>query len=135
MSASYRIASIAGDGIGPEIVDISRAVLDGVAAQEGFKLLWEGHDWGSDVYHRVGRRMPESGLDDLAETDAIFFGAVGDPAPSDALTLWGLLTSIRREFDQYVNLRPVRFVPGIRTPLHNAEGIDMMIVRENSEGE
>lgn len=135
MSASYRIASIPGDGIGPEIVDISRAVLDGVAAQEGFKLLWEEHDWGSDFYHKYGKMMPESGLDDLAQTDAIFFGAVGDPALSDALTLWGLLIPIRREFDQYVNLRPVRFVPGIRTPLHNAEGIDMMIVRENSEGE
>lgn len=134
-NASYRIASIPGDGIGPEVVAVSRAVLDGVAGQEGFKISWEEHDWGSAFYRRYGSMMPEDGLDQLADTDAIFFGAVGDPELSDALTLWGLLIPIRREFDQYVNLRPARYVPGMRTPLRQAEGIDILIVRENSEGE
>jgi len=135
MNASYRIASIPGDGIGPEVVAVSRAVLDGVAQQEGFGLDWEEHDWGSAFYRRYGSMMPEDGLAQLADTDAIFFGAVGDPGLSDALTLWGLLIPIRREFDQYVNLRPARYVPGMRTPLRQAEAVDLLIVRENSEGE
>lgn len=135
MSASYTIASIPGDGIGPEVVAVSRTVLDGVAAQEGFSLEWQEHPWGSDFYHRYGTMMPATGLDELASGDAIFFGAVGDPSLSDALTLWGLLIPIRREFDQYVNLRPARYLPGIRTPLRNAQAIDLLIVRENSEGE
>ena len=135
MGSTYRIASIPGDGIGPEVVAVSRAVLDAVARQEGFGLDWEEHDWGSDFYRRHGVMMPGDGLAALAGTDAIFFGAVGDPELSDALTLWGLLIPIRREFDQYINLRPVRYVPGIRTPLQSAEGIDLLIVRENSEGE
>ncbi len=131
----YRIASIPGDGIGPEVVDVSRVVLDGVSRQEGFSIDWEEHPWGSAFYRTTGEMMPGDGLDLLGGTDAIFFGAVGDPGLSDALTLWGLLIPIRREFDQYINLRPVRYVPGLRTPLHNAAGIDLMIVRENSEGE
>jgi tartrate dehydrogenase/decarboxylase/D-malate dehydrogenase len=135
VGSTYRIASIPGDGIGPEVVDVSRTVLDAVAKQEGFTLDWEEHPWGSDFYRKHGVMMPESGLAELSTTDAIFFGAVGDPELSDALTLWGLLIPIRREFDQYINLRPVRFVPGLRTPLQQAEGIDMLIVRENSEGE
>lgn len=133
--AEYSIASIAGDGIGPEVVSVARAVTDVVAAQEGFGIEWQDHDWGSDFYRKHGQMMPDSGLDELASTDAIFFGAVGDPELSDALTLWGLLIPIRREFDQYVNLRPVRHVAGLRSPLTNADGIDLMIVRENSEGE
>lgn len=131
----YAIASIAGDGIGPEVVAVARVVTDLVAQQEGFAVEWQDHDWGSDFYRRHGLMMPESGLDELAKTDAIFFGAVGDPGLSDALTLWGLLIPIRRAFDQYVNLRPVRHVPGLRSPLVDAAGIDLMIVRENSEGE
>lgn len=135
MGTNYRIASIPGDGIGPEVVDVSRAVLDAVAKQEGFGLDWEEHDWGSDFYRKHGVMMPGDGLELLSRSDAIFFGAVGDPELSDVLTLWGLLIPIRREFDQYINLRPARYVPGIRTPLQNAEGIDLLIVRENSEGE
>jgi tartrate dehydrogenase/decarboxylase/D-malate dehydrogenase len=132
---SYRVASIPGDGIGPEVVSVSRVVLDGVAKQEGFKIGWEEHQWGSNFYRRYGKMMPDDGLQVLSATDAIFFGAVGDPELSDTLTLWGLLIPIRREFDQYVNLRPVRYLPGVKSPLLEAEGIDLMIVRENSEGE
>lgn len=135
LSARYRIASIPGDGIGPEVVAISREVLDGVAAQEGFKLDWEEHPWGSEFYRNYNTMMPGSGLDELKDTDAIFFGAVGDPELSDALTLWGLLIPIRRAFNQYVNLRPARYIPGAQTRLKNAQNIDLMIVRENSEGE
>lgn len=135
MGTNYRIASIPGDGIGPEVVDVSRAVLDVVAKQEGFGLDWEEHEWGSDFYRKHGVMMPSNGLELLGRSDAIFFGAVGDPELSDVLTLWGLLIPIRREFEQYINLRPARYVPGIRTPLRNAEGIDLLIVRENSEGE
>ena len=135
MRRTHRIASIPGDGIGPEVVAVSRAIVDHVASQEGFWVEWQEHEWGSNFYHRFGKMMPDSGIAELASADAIFFGAVGDPSLPDALTLWGLLIPIRREFDQYVNLRPVRFVPGMRTPLHAPEGIDLLIVRENSEGE
>lgn len=135
MSQHYRIASIPGDGIGPEVVDVARVITDTVAKQEGFSIEWRDLPWGSDFYRAHGEMMPKSGLADLGETDAIFFGAVGDPEISDAVTLWGLLIPIRREFDQYVNLRPVRYVPGLRSPLVHPEAIDLMIVRENSEGE
>ncbi len=132
---NYRIATIGGDGIGPEVVDVARTAVDAVARQEGFGIEWEEHDWGSGFYHEHGRMMPEDGLAQIGESDAIFFGAVGEPGLPDALTLWGLLIPMRREFDQYVNLRPARFVPGVRTPLVDAEGIDLLIVRENTEGE
>jgi len=132
---TYHIGCVPGDGIGPEVVSISQTILDGVAAQEGFSLEWQIHNWGSDFYRRYGKMMPEDGLEQLSDTDAIFFGAVGDPDISDIDTLWGLLIPIRREFDQYVNIRPAKYVPGLRTPLQNAEHVDLVIVRENSEGE
>lgn len=135
VNQQYTVASIAGDGIGLEVVEVARAVVDAVAKQENFQVDWQEHEWGSDFYRRHGVMMPESGLEELQAADAIFFGAVGDPEISDVVTLWGLLIPIRRAFDQYVNLRPARFVPGLRAPLTRAEGIDMMIVRENSEGE
>lgn len=135
MSTNYRIANIPGDGIGPEVVRVARTVTDLVARQEGFSVSWQDLDWGSDFYRKYGVMMPDSGIAELAESDAIFFGAVGDPGISDVVTLWGLLIPIRRAFDQYVNLRPVRHVPGLRSPLVAPGGIDLMIVRENSEGE
>lgn len=135
MTRTHRIASIPGDGIGPEVVDVARSAVDLLAQQEGFGIDWIDFDWGSEFYRRYGRMMPESGLDELAETDAIFFGAVGAPDISDAVTLWGLLIPIRREFGQYVNLRPAKHVDGLAGPLKNPDGIDLIIVRENSEGE
>ena len=130
-----RIASIAGDGIGPEIVPVAIEVVDAAAGRHGAVIDWTEFDWGSDRYRRTGAMMPGDGLEQLAEQDAIFFGAVGDPEIPDVTTLWGLLIPMRRGFHQYVNLRPARSVPGVRSPLADAEGIDIVIVRENVEGE
>src|ERR1700743_1593747 len=92
-------------------------------------------DWGSDRYLTHGAMMPEDGLATLAKTDAVFLGAVGHPDIPDTETLWGLLIPIRRGFQQYVNLRPVRTLPGVASPLRTTEPIDFLIVRENNEGE
>lgn len=131
----YSIAVIAGDGIGPEVVPVARRVADTTAAAHNFRLHWTEYDWGSDYYRRHGRMMPPDGLDQLANHDAIFFGAVGAPDIPDDVTLWGLLIPMRRGFHQYVNVRPVRHVPGVPSPLARPEGIDIVIVRENVEGE
>ena len=130
-----RIASIPGDGIGPEIVPPAIEIVEAAAGRHGAAIDWTHFDWGSDRYRRTGAMMPADGLDQLAELDAIFFGAVGDPEIPDVTTLWGLLIPMRRGFQQYVNLRPARSVPGVRSPLADPDGIDIMIVRENVEGE
>lgn len=105
---------IAGDGIGQEVVPAAIRCLDAVSARHGFGIVWRDHDWGSDRYRSDGRMMPADGLDQLADGDAIFLGAVGAPGVPDHVTLWGLLIPIRRAFLQYVNLRPV--AEGTRTP-------------------
>jgi tartrate dehydrogenase/decarboxylase/D-malate dehydrogenase len=130
-----RVAAIPGDGIGPEIVPVAIEVVDAAAGRHGATIQWTEYDWGSDRYRREGAMMPADGLEILGGHDAIFFGAVGDPGISDVETLWGLLIPIRRGFHQYVNLRPARSVPGVPTPLGDGAGIDLMIVRENVEGE
>ena len=126
---------IAGDGIGQEVVPAAIRCLDAVSARHGFGIVWRDHDWGSDRYWSDGRMMPADGLDQLADGDAIFLGAVGAPGVPDHVTLWGLLIPIRRAFLQYVNLRPVRILPGVRSPLADPGGLDVVIVRENVEGE
>ncbi len=126
---------IAGDGIGQEVVPAAIRCLDAVSARHGFGITWRHHDWGSDRYRSDGRMMPADGLDQLADGDAIFLGAVGAPGIPDHVTLWGLLIPIRRAFLQYVNLRPVRMLPGVRSPLTDPGGLDVIIVRENVEGE
>ncbi|MBF8190357.1 tartrate dehydrogenase [Nonomuraea sp. K274] len=131
----HRVAVIAGDGIGQEVVPAAMGCLDLVAARHGVDLDWRHLDWGSDHYREHGRMMPVDGLDILAEHDAIFLGAVGVPDIPDVETLWGLLIPIRRRFEQYVNLRPVRTLPGVRSPLAEAGPIDLVVVRENNEGE
>jgi tartrate dehydrogenase/decarboxylase / D-malate dehydrogenase len=131
----HSIAVIAGDGIGPEVVPIAVTVADSVAAHQGFTVEWTDYPWGSDYYRRHGHMMPADGLRQLARYDAIFFGAVGSPDVPDHQTLWGLLIPIRPGFQQYVNLRPVRHVPGVASPLARPQGIDLVIVRENAEGE
>lgn len=133
----YRIASIPGDGIGKEVLPAACKVLDKVAALHGFALEYSQFDWSCETYLRIGRMMPEDGISRLSDHDAIFLGAVGFPGVPDHVSLWGLLIPIRREFDQYVNLRPVRLLPGIVPLLANkAIGeIDYWIVRENTEGE
>lgn len=134
-ASSSEIAVIAGDGIGLEVVPAAIECLDRIASVHGLSLRWNHLDWGSDYFRAHGRMLPVDGLDTLAEHDAIFLGAVGVPDIADVETLWGLLIPIRRTFDQYVNLRPVKTLPGVRSPLADDRPIDLVIVRENTEGE
>lgn len=132
------LAVIPGDGIGKEVVPAGRKVLDTAAeVHGGFRFRYETFDWSCEYYAKHGRMMPENGLDLLRPYDAIFFGAVGYPGVPDHVSLWGLLLPIRRAFQQYINLRPVKLLPGVRTPLANRgpEDIDFLVVRENNEGE
>lgn len=135
--AGFRIAVIEGDGIGKEVVPAARQVLEAAAKRHGFALAWEAFDWGCDLYERAGHMMPADGLARISGHDAIFLGAIGWPSVPDHVSLWNLLIPIRRQFQQYVNLRPVRLFEGVPCPLAGkAPGsIDFMIVRENNEGE
>ncbi len=128
---------IAGDGIGKEVIPEGMRVLDAAAAKHGFSFEWTNFDWSCETWHKTGRMMPEDGIARLAEFDSIFLGAVGFPGVPDHISLWGLLIPIRRAFDQYVNLRPCRLMPGVETPLagRTAADIDFWVVRENTEGE
>jgi tartrate dehydrogenase/decarboxylase/D-malate dehydrogenase len=133
----YRIAVIPGDGIGTEVVPEGVRVLDAVGAKYGIRWTWEHFDWSCQRYAATGAMMPADGLDQIRTHDAIFLGAVGFPGVPDHVSLWGLLIPIRRQFRQYVNLRPVRLMPGIASPLagRSPGEIDYWIVRENTEGE
>ncbi|MER6531054.1 tartrate dehydrogenase [Streptomyces sp. NPDC001508] len=135
MGASYVVDVIAGDGIGKEVAPAAMRCIDAVARDEGFTIRWRERDWSSERYLADGRMMPEDGLEQLADGDAIFLGAVGTPEVPDHVTLWGLLIPIRRAFLQYINLRPVRLLPGIVSPLRDAQSLDVVLVRENVEGE
>jgi tartrate dehydrogenase/decarboxylase/D-malate dehydrogenase len=134
---TYTIATIPGDGIGKEVLPEGIRVLDAVAAKHGLRFDWQYFDWSCERYAATGAMMPADGLDQIKGHDAVFFGAVGFPNVPDHVSLWGLLIPMRRGFDQYVNLRPVRLMPGITSPLAGREAgdIDMWIVRENTEGE
>ena len=138
-SRRYRIAAIPGDGIGKEVLPEGRRVLDAAAAKFGFTIDWTGIPWAScDWYLQHGEMMPADWFDQLRPHDAIFFGAVGWPATvPDHISLWGSLIQFRRRFDQYINLRPAKLMPGMASPLANKRPgeIDMLIVRENTEGE
>ena len=135
--ASYSIAVIPGDGIGQEVVPASIRVVEAAGRRFGFDCRWTAFDWGCERYAETGQMMPADGLDQLRPHDAIFLGAVGWPGVPDHVSLWGLLIPIRRTFGQYVNLRPVRLLPGVRSPLadRQPEEIDFIVVRENNEGE
>jgi tartrate dehydrogenase/decarboxylase/D-malate dehydrogenase len=137
MSRRYRVAVIPGDGIGHEVVPAGQSVLDAAARKRGFTFDWRAFDWSCERYARTGAMMPDDGLDQLRAFDAIFLGAVGYPGVPDHVSLWGLLLPIRRGFQQYVNLRPVRLLRGVQSPLRDREAgsIDLVIVRENTEGE
>ncbi len=136
-SKRYRIAVIPGDGIGREVVPEGMRVMDAAASRYGFAFEWDSFTWSCETYHATGRMMPADGLDQIAGHDAIFLGAVGYPGVPDHVSLWGLLIPIRRRFDQYVNVRPVRVLDGMQSPLRDRgpEDIDFVVVRENVEGE
>jgi len=135
---TYKIAVVAGDGIGPEVIGEGIKVLNAVAQLDGsFCFDFAHYPWGCEYYHKTGKMMADDGMERLAESDAIFLGAVGAPGVLDHISLWDLLLRIRKGFDQYVNLRPVKLLKGAPCPLKDAkpEDIDMLFIRENSEGE
>src|SRR5471032_2536364 len=135
----YRIAVIPGDGIGKEVVPEGLRVLETAAKKHGVSVHFDHFDFASwDYYEKHGQMMPDDWKDRIGKHDAIYFGAVGWPAKiPDHISLWGSLIKFRREFDQYVNLRPVRLMPGVPSPLANRKpgDIDFWVVRENTEGE
>lgn len=131
----YTIDLIPGDGIGQEVAPAAVRVIDAITQTEGFTIRWRERDWGSERYLKDGAMLPADGLDQLADGDGIFLGAVGHPEIPDHVTLWGLLIPIRREFMQYVNLRPMRLLPGIKARATGAEELNLVVVRENVEGE
>ncbi len=134
---TYRIAVIPGDGIGKEVIPEGIRVLDAAATKYGFRFDWCSFDWSCETWHETGQMMPADGIEQLSEFDSIFLGAVGFPGVPDHISLWGLLIPIRRAFDQYVNLRPCRLMPGVESPLagRSVADIDFWVVRENTEGE
>jgi tartrate dehydrogenase/decarboxylase/D-malate dehydrogenase len=134
---SYSIAVLAGDGIGREVMPPALAVLDKLAPRHGAELRYTHFDWGTDYYFEHGRMMPPDALEQLRPYDAILLGAIGHPKVQDNVTLNGLLLPIRRTFDQYVCERPAKLYEGVRSPLASkrAGEIDMVVVRENTEGE
>ena len=134
---AYNIAVIAGDGIGKEVMPEAIKVLEAVASKHDLDFKFDEKDWSCERYHKTGAMMPEDGLESIKEHDSILLGAVGFPGVPDHISLWGLLIPIRRDFNQYVNLRPVRLFEGMPCPLAGREPgeIDMLIVRENVEGE
>jgi len=132
---TYRIALLPGDGIGKEVVPAAVRVLK--AAAGGFSLSFEPFDWSCDYYHRTGRMMPADGIDQIRPFDAVLLGAIGHPSVPDHVSLRGLLIPMRFEFDLFVNVRPVEVLPGIESPLRfkTREQINMLFIRENTEGE
>ena len=137
MTHRHKIAVIAGDGIGQEVMPEGIRVLDAAGRRFGISFTWEELDWSCDLYRRTGEMMPKDGLERIRHHDAIFLGAVGYPGVPDHVSLWRLLIPIRRKFDLYANVRPVRLMPGVKSPLADRQpsDIDMLIVRENTEGE
>lgn len=131
-----QIAVIAGDGIGPEVIGAGQQALDAAARlHPDLALEYTAFPWGANYYREHGSFMPPDGLEQLRPFDAIYFGAVGAPDVPDHISLWQLLIPLRRGFDQYVNLRPVRLLRGVRSPLARPGEIDVTVVRENTEGE
>src|SRR6266849_4416419 len=146
--ATFRIAVIGGDGIGPEVIDQAIRVADAAVKHDGgAKLEWNRLPWNTAYYKQSGKMMPDDGWDVLQAHDAIFFGAVGSPDVPDHITIHGMLLPMRRKFDQYVNLRPAYLFDGVPSPLCDRDpktgalrpkapgSIDMLVYRENTEGE
>ncbi|MBD3610530.1 MAG: tartrate dehydrogenase [Gammaproteobacteria bacterium] len=137
MTTSYKIAVVPGDGIGKEVVPEGIKVLEKVASKFDIAFQFDEVDWSCERFHKTGAMMPEDGLEGIKHHDSIFLGAVGFPGVPDHVSLWGLLIPIRREFQQYINLRPIRLFEGVPCPLAGRKpgDIDFYIVRENNEGE
>ena len=135
--SSYKIATIPGDGIGKEVIPEGIRLLDAAGRKHDIKFAWDMFDWSCETYKETGQMMPDNGIDQTREHDAIYLGAVGFPGVPDHVSLWGLLIPYRREYHQYVNLRPVRLFDGVPSPLANRKpgDIDFYVVRENVEGE
>ncbi|NCG33795.1 MAG: tartrate dehydrogenase [Proteobacteria bacterium] len=133
----YRIATIPGDGIGCEVIPAGQRAVEVVAKRHGFGVRWDEFDWSCERYAETGRMMPKDGVAQVRSHDAIYLGAVGFPGVPDHVSLWGLLIPLRRELDQYANVRPVKLLKGIESPLkgRGEADIDFVGVRENVEGE
>jgi len=131
------IGVIQGDGIGKEVIPEGIKILESISTRFNLSFLWDEFDWSCEHYASSGKMMPDDGIQQLSPKDAIFLGAVGFPGVPDHISLWGLLIPIRRAFHQYINLRPIRLFDGVPCPLagRTAEDIDLLIVRENNEGE
>ncbi|HEY1367817.1 MAG TPA: isocitrate/isopropylmalate family dehydrogenase [Gaiellaceae bacterium] len=127
----HRIAVIAGDGVGPEVVAEARKAVDAL----DLDLTWHELDWGTDHYHGHGTMMPPDALDVVRAYDGVLLGAVGHPSVPDYVTLWGLLLLLRQGLDLWANLRPARLLEGVPSPLAGGASVDMLFVRENTEGE
>src|SRR5579883_1837945 len=134
---TFTIAVIAGDGVGTEVIPQGKRVLEQIGRKHRVNFAFQDFDWGAEHYFRWGRMMPAGAIDLLQPCDAIYLGAVGHPQIPDHTTLNGLLLPIRRAFDQYANVRPAKLYPGVSSPLAkpSAREIDMIVVRENTEGE
>lgn len=134
---TYRIAAIPGDGIGKEVLPVGQRVVEKIAAKHGFAVEWTEFDWSCERYHQTGKMMPDDGIEQVKDFDSIYLGAAGYPGVPDHISLWGLLIPLRRELDQYANMRPVRLLRGITSPLagRGPKDIDFVVVRENVEGE
>jgi len=132
----YNIAVIPGDGIGPEVIEAGRMVLDEVSKKRDFKIEWIEYDLGANRYLKTGEILPDSVLEELKKVDAIYLGAIGDPRVKPGILEKGLLLKLRFSLDQYINLRPIVLYEGVETPLKNKthEDIDFVVVRENTEG-
>jgi tartrate dehydrogenase/decarboxylase/D-malate dehydrogenase len=136
-SNTMKIAVVPGDGIGKEVVPEGIRVLEAVGSRFGLGYSWDTFDWSCERFQKTGAMMPADGLEQIAKHDAIYLGAVGYPGVPDHVSLWGLLIPIRRGFQQYINLRPVRLFEGLKSPLADRKpgDINYWIVRENNEGE
>jgi tartrate dehydrogenase/decarboxylase / D-malate dehydrogenase len=138
MMEHYSIALLPGDGIGADVVREGRKVLETVSQLHGgFNYSFTEFDWSCEYYAKHGKMMPNNGLEILKDFDSIFLGAVGYPGVPDHVSLWGLLLPIRRQFEQYINLRPVKLLKGIKSPLaeKTEEDLNFIVIRENNEGE
>ena len=131
----YRIAVIPGDGIGPEIINEGKKVIEAVSEKENFEIEWVEYPFGADHYLKTGELLNEDALKEMEKMDAIYLGALGDPRVEPGVLEKGILLALRFYFDQYVNLRPVKLLEGVECPLKNKkpEDIDFVVVRENTE--